>query len=81
VRRVVILGRGDVGKSTLAQQLGGVSGLPVVDMDTLFWQPGLTAAEPAPWTERQHALVLRETWIPDGDLGLVSPAAPDGRQE
>jgi len=69
VRKVVILGRGDAGKSTLARQLGEVSALPVVELDTLFWQPGLTAAEPARWTERQHELVLREAWILDGDLG------------
>jgi adenylate kinase family enzyme len=66
---VVILGRGGAGKSTLARELGEVSGLPVVELETLFWQPGPSAADPAQWTECQHELVLREAWILDGDLG------------
>ena len=69
VRRVVILGRGGAGKSTLARQLGAVTGLPVTELDTLFWQAGLTTPDPAQWRARQHELVLQEAWILDGDLG------------
>jgi adenylate kinase family enzyme len=74
VRRVVILGRGGAGKSTLARQLGAVTGLPVTELDTLFWQPGLTAAEPAQWAARQQELVLQDAWILDGDLGPYDSA-------
>jgi hypothetical protein len=66
---VVILGRGGAGKSTLAGRLGEVTGLPVVELDTLFWQAGPTAADPSEWTERQRELVRGEAWILDGDLG------------
>jgi hypothetical protein len=69
VRRVVILGRGGAGKSTLARQLGAVTGLSVTELDKLFWQPGLTAAEPAQWAARQQDLLLGDGWILDGDLG------------
>jgi adenylate kinase family enzyme len=69
MQRVVILGRGGAGKSTLARRVGQVSDLPVVELDALFWQPGPTAADPAQWTERQRELVRREAWILDGDLG------------
>jgi adenylate kinase family enzyme len=69
VQRVVILGRGGAGKSTLARRLGEVTGLPVVELDTLFWQAGLTPADSSRWTECQHELVRREAWILDGDLG------------
>jgi adenylate kinase family enzyme len=41
MKRVVILGRGGSGKSTLAVKLGEITGLPVVELDKLFWQPGL----------------------------------------
>lgn len=47
----MILGRGGAGKSTLARRLGEVTGLPVAEMDTLFWQAGLTAADPSEWTD------------------------------
>jgi adenylate kinase family enzyme len=36
VRRVIILGPGAAGKSTLAICLGEITGLPVVELDKLF---------------------------------------------
>ena len=65
----MILGRGAAGKSTLARQLGDLTGLPVIELDTMFWQPGLTPAERAGWAARQRELCSRDTWIIDGDLG------------
>lgn len=41
MRRVVILGRGGAGKSTLAATVGTATGLPVVELDRHFWGPGL----------------------------------------
>ena len=46
---MVILGRGGAGKSTLARRLGEVTGLPVVELDTLFWQAGLSAPALPGW--------------------------------
>ena len=73
MRRIVILGRGGAGKSVLARRLGELTGLPVTELDALFWQPGPgTRPVPAPagaWAARQRALVAGERWIIDGDLG------------
>lgn len=69
MRRVVILGRGAAGKSILARQLGDLTGLPVAELDTMFWQPGLIPVEPARWASCQRELYSRATWIIDGDLG------------
>src|SRR5438093_485024 len=69
MKRVVILGRGAAGKSTLARQLGEITGLPVVELDKIFWRSGLS---PTPRVERiqlQESLVRKETWVLDGDLG------------
>jgi adenylate kinase family enzyme len=41
MKRVVILGRGASGKSTLARRLGNITGLPVIELDKIFWQAGL----------------------------------------
>lgn len=70
----MVLGRGGAGKSTLARQLGEVTGLPVIELDTLFWQPGLNPAEPAQWARRQRDLARRPAWIADGDLGPYDSA-------
>ena len=66
MRRVVILGRGAAGKCTLARHLGDLTGLPVIELDTMFWQPGLTPAELAGRAARQRELCSRDTWIIDG---------------
>ena len=74
VRRVVILGRGGAGKPALARQLSDVTGIPAVELDALFWQPGPTPADPSRWAACQHELVQRSCWILDGDLGPYDTA-------
>jgi uridine kinase len=69
MQRVVILGRGGAGKSTLARHLGATTGLPVVELDKHFWQPGLVSLLPDEWVARQRELADQQIWIMDGDLG------------
>jgi adenylate kinase family enzyme len=69
VRRIVVLGRGAAGKSVLAARLGEITGLAVIELDQLFWRPGLVATPHAEWASLQRDLARRESWIMDGDLG------------
>ena len=69
MQRVVILGRGASGKSTLARRLGGITRLPVIELDTIFWRAGLAATPPHVWTVIQEKLAAEDRWIMDGDLG------------
>lgn len=69
MRRVVILGPGGSGKSTLAARLGKITGLRVVELDKIFWQPGLVATPHDRWVEIQQVLIREQGWILDGDLG------------
>ena len=71
---MLILGRGGAGKSALGRQLGGITGLPVTELDKLFWQPGLNPSESRRWAARQRDLTGREAWIIDGDLGPYDSA-------
>jgi adenylate kinase family enzyme len=50
--------------------LGEITGLPVVELDKVFWQPGLVATPRDHWIAIQERLVAEEEWIMDGDLGL-----------
>ncbi len=64
-----LLGRGASGKSTLARRLGEITGLPVVELDKVFWRPGLAATPRDEWVAAQDLLVAKDRWIVDGDLG------------
>jgi adenylate kinase family enzyme len=66
---VVILGPGASGKSTLAVRLGEVTRLPVIELDKIFWRPGLVATPPDEWVKLQRTLAEKNGWIMDGDLG------------
>ena len=69
MKRVVIIGRGASGKSTLAMRLGEITGLPVIELDKIFWRPGLIATPRDQWVVVQERLVAENGWIMDGDLG------------
>lgn len=69
VERVLVLGCGGAGKSVFARRLGARAGLPVVELDSVFWQPGLVGLSRPEWVARQRELVAGPKWILDGDLG------------
>ena len=73
MERIIIIGCGGAGKSTLARKLGQVLNLPVVHLDKLFWKPN--------WLETSHeefdALLAQELakdrWIMDGNFNRTMP--------
>jgi adenylate kinase family enzyme len=69
MKRVLIIGPGSSGKSTLALELGQLTGLPVVELDKVFWRPDLVETPREQWTKIQQKLVQAKEWIMDGDLG------------
>ncbi|MHC5907029.1 P-loop NTPase family protein [Streptomyces sp. S6] len=69
MRRIVVLGRGGAGKSVLARRLGVLTGLPVIELDRLFWGAGPEGMPARRWAAVQEELVGADGWIMDGDLG------------
>ncbi|HEV7652792.1 MAG TPA: DNA topology modulation protein FlaR [Actinophytocola sp.] len=69
MRRVVVLGRGGAGKSTLARRLAAALGLPVVELDEHFWSPELRPLPKDEWADVQGRLAAGTHWVMDGDLG------------
>ncbi|MFZ0579526.1 MAG: hypothetical protein WAN72_25500 [Candidatus Acidiferrales bacterium] len=76
MKRVVILGRGASGKSTLAKRLGEITRIPVIELDKFFWHPGLAATPRDEWVKIQEKLAAQEKWIMDGDLGPYDALEP-----
>jgi len=69
MKRVIVVGPGAAGKSTLAARLGEIIRLPVIELDKLFWRPGLAPTPRDEWEAIQRRLAAQESWIMDGDLG------------
>jgi adenylate kinase family enzyme len=69
VKRVMIIGSGGAGKSTLARRLGERLEIPVVHLDAHFWKPGWIPTPKAEWLETELELMRPEAWILDGNFG------------
>ena len=69
MKRIIIIGSGGAGKSTLARALGERLGLPVVHLDAQFWQAGWKERNREDWLEWQRHATLEPRWIMDGNFG------------
>lgn len=67
LRRVCVLGCSGAGKSQLARELPRRTGLPHVELDRHFWQPGWVEPDEASWRARQLELVRADRWVLDGN--------------
>ena len=76
MKRVVVLGRGGAGKSTLCRRLSVITGIPVIELDKLYWDQSLSSLTQEEWGNRQLEVSNREQWIMDGDLGPHDVMAP-----
>jgi adenylate kinase family enzyme len=80
--RIVILGNAGSGKSTLAKSLARTQGMPLLDLDTLVWEPDQVAVErPDALVFADLAQFCRESddWVIDGCYGdLVEAVLPNG---
>jgi len=68
MERIMIIGCGGSGKSTLARQLGEKTGLPVVHLDKLFWQPGWEHISREEFDLLHREEVMGDRWIIDGNF-------------
>jgi adenylate kinase family enzyme len=67
MERVIIIGCGGAGKSTLARKMGEKTGLPVVHLDKLFWKPGWVESAKAEIDEIIRREMEQPRWIMDGN--------------
>ncbi len=69
MERIMIIGCGGAGKSTLARKLGEKTGLPVVHLDQIWWEPGnWHHLEREEFDERLRGEMEKPRWILDGNF-------------
>lgn len=65
-KRIVIIGCSGSGKSTLATRLGELTGIPVIYLDSEFWNAGWVETPQDEWRAKVPALLKGDEWIADG---------------
>ena len=73
MERIVIIGCGGAGKSTLARQLGEKLDIPVVHLDKLFWKPGWVEVPKEEFDELHRQELSKDKWIMDGNFNRTMP--------
>ena len=73
MERILIIGCGGAGKSTLARQLGEKLELPVVHLDRLFWKPGWVEESQEDFDRKLALEFERPSWIMDGNFNRTMP--------
>jgi len=67
MKRVIIIGSGGAGKSTLAKQMAGILDLPVFHLDSLFWKPNWQKTPKPDFDKQLIELMNQQHWILDGN--------------
>jgi len=67
MRKVLVIGSGGSGKSTVAAQLGELLNLEVSHLDRFYWRAGWVEPETEEWIKTVTDLIERDSWILDGN--------------
>ena len=74
MKKVIVIGAGGSGKTTLAKAIGARTGLPVIHLDQLYWGAGWRPTPNDEWDRVVAELTAREVWVIDGNYGrTLSP--------
>jgi adenylate kinase family enzyme len=67
MRKVLVIGSGGSGKSTVAARLGELLNLTVIHLDKFYWRAGWVEPEPDEWIRTVTELIDRDSWVIDGN--------------
>ena len=69
MKRILVIGTGGSGKSTVARRLAERTGLPLVHLDALYWRAGWQPTPVEEWRVMVRQLLTPNEWIIDGNYG------------
>lgn len=67
MNRILIIGSGGSGKSTLSQKLSNILDLPVIHLDTYYWNPNWVPKPNDEWDKIVEQFTDENHWIIDGN--------------
>ena len=67
MKRVLIIGSGGAGKSTVAERLGQLLNIEVLHLDKFYWRAGWVETPKSEWLKTIEELLGRDAWIMDGN--------------
>jgi adenylate kinase family enzyme len=69
MQRVLVIGSGGSGKSTVAKEIASRLRLPLIHLDALYWHPGWRATDKTAWEGVVRELIATPCWVMDGNYG------------
>ena len=69
--RIVIVGTGCAGKTTLARKLAGILSVPHIQLDAIHWKPGWVSRPREEFRQLTRDAVNDERWVTDGNYSVV----------
>lgn len=73
MERILIIGCGGAGKSTLARQMGEKLEIPVVHLDRLYWKSGWVECSEEEFDVLLEQELVKSKWIMDGNYNRTMP--------
>ena len=73
MERILIIGCGGAGKSTLARALGEKLDIPVVHLDQIWWRPNWVHISREEFDSAIRAEMRKDRWIMDGNFNRTIP--------
>ncbi len=69
MNKVIVIGSGGAGKTTVAREIAAVTGLPLVHLDRFYWRPGWVPTPADEWHRVVANVVAADRWVIDGNYG------------
>ena len=69
MEKILVIGCGGAGKTTLSKKIGAVLGLPVIHLDSHYWLPGWRPLGKEEWNNKVLSLLQAPRWVMDGNYG------------
>ncbi len=66
-KKIIVIGCSGGGKSTFSKQLAEITGLPLYNLDRIYWLPDASHLERPEFIKRQKEIMRGDEWIIDGN--------------